>query len=47
MYDQIQQGERETPIFPRDSQNVVAAAMIMRTAPEPSTDEGKCVLQEM
>jgi hypothetical protein len=36
VYDQIQPGRRETPVFPRASQNVTAAAMIMRTAPEPN-----------
>jgi hypothetical protein len=47
VYDQIQPGRRETPVFPRASQNVTAAAMIMRTAPEPSTDEGKHIHQEL
>jgi hypothetical protein len=47
VYDQIQQGKMETPIFPRASQNVVVAAMIIRMAPEPSTDEGKRVHKEL
>jgi hypothetical protein len=29
------------PIFPRASQNIAMAAMIMWMAPEPSTNEGK------
>jgi hypothetical protein len=41
VYDQIQQGKRETPVFPRASQNVAATAMIMRMAPKPSINEGK------
>jgi hypothetical protein len=35
VYDQIQQGKRETPIFPRASQNVATTALIMRTALNP------------
>jgi hypothetical protein len=38
IYDQIQQGKREMLVFPRASKNVAADTMIMRTAPEPSTD---------
>ena len=34
-------------VFPRASQNVTVAAMIMQTAPEPSTDEGKRVHKEL
>jgi hypothetical protein len=45
--DQIQQGKREMHVFPRASQSVTAVAMIMQTAPEPSTDEGKHVHQEL
>ena len=47
IYDQIQQGKRETPVFPRASQNVTAAAMIMRTAPEPLTYDKKHVHKEL
>ena len=47
MYDQTQQGRRETPVFPRASQNVAVAAMILQTTPEPSTDEAKRVHQEL
>lgn len=41
VFDQIQQGEGEMPVPPRASKNVAAIAMIMRLAPEPSSDEGK------
>jgi hypothetical protein len=29
LYDQIQQGKRETLVFPQASQNIAAVAMIM------------------
>ena len=41
------EGARAMPIFPRASQNVTAATMLMRTASEPSTDEGKHIHQEL
>jgi hypothetical protein len=47
VYDQSQQGKRETSVFPQASQNVMAVAIIMRMAPEPSTDEGKRIHQEL
>ena len=47
VFDQIQQGKRETLVFPCASQNVTTGAMIMQSAPEPSIDKGKRVHQEM
>jgi hypothetical protein len=35
------------PVFPQASQNITAAAMIMRTDPKPSTDEVKHIHQEL
>ena len=34
------EGGKQTPIFNRASQNIVAAAMLLQTMPEPSTLEG-------
>jgi hypothetical protein len=47
MFGQIQQGEGGMPVPPRASQNVAAIAMIMRLAPEPSSDVGKSIHKEL
>ena len=40
-------GSEQPPIFNRVSQNVAAAAMLVRTMPEPSTTEGRRVHGEL
>jgi hypothetical protein len=35
------------PVFPKASQNIVTTAMIMHSAPKPSSDEGKCIYKEL
>jgi hypothetical protein len=47
VYDQIQRGKGKTPVFPRASQNVTIAIMIMRMAPEPLSDEGRRIHKEL
>ena len=41
------EGSEQPPIFNRASQNVVAAAMLVRAMPEPSTTEGQRVRGEL
>ena len=41
------EGSEQPPIFNRASQNVVAAAMLVRAMPEPSTTEGRRVHGEL
>ena len=41
------EGSEQPPIFNRASQNVAAAAMLVRAMPEPSTTEGRRVRGEL
>ena len=41
------EGGEQPPIFNHASQNVAAAAMLLRTIPEPSTSEGRWVHGEL
>jgi len=41
------EGSEQPPIFNRASQNVTAAAMLVRAMPEPSTTEGRRVRGEL
>ena len=41
------EGSEQPPIFNHASQNVMAAAMLVRAMPEPSTTEGRWVRGEL
>ena len=41
------EGSEQPPVFNRASQNITAAAMLVRAMPEPSTTEGRRVRGEL